>query len=87
MIENKYVSCSCHSPEHLLIFMQDEEFDLIYLYVGLKKQNLFKRIFNAIFYIFGYQSKYGHFDEFIIDKNNSKEIIEILSKIENKKDQ
>ena len=42
-----------------------------------------KRLKNGIMYIFGYKSKYGHFDEFIFRPEHSdklKEISDILSK-------
>lgn len=45
------------------------------------EKNIFKRIFTAIKYIFGYKSKYGHFDEFIFkhqDKNKLQEICDFL---------
>lgn len=74
-----YVECACHSPEHLLILDPDEELEFTYCYVALNKEHWFKRIILAIKYILGYQSKYGHFDEFIINKENAQKIIETLN--------
>lgn len=69
--------CRCHSPEHDLKFVLDEE-DL-YVYVLLLPQNFFKRLVNGIRYIFGYSCRYGYFDEFVM---NPKDIDLFISMLE-----
>ena len=38
-----------------------------------------KRVWSAIKYIFGYRSKYGHFDEFIFNKEDSDKLQKIVN--------
>lgn len=75
MMERDVIFCSCGSAEHQLLVWHDDEFADGYREVGLQPhlvtyQNIFKRIFVAIRYIFGYRSKYGHWDSIIIDSTN-----------------
>ena len=61
--------CACHNFEHQLIFWGDDEFpDIIYVHPHLVRKRLFKRIIYAVRYVFGYKSRFGAWDEFILDK-------------------
>ena len=51
------------------------------LNVHLSKMPIRGRIIHALKYIFGYRSKFGDFDEFIIDSQNKGHFYEILSQI------
>lgn len=68
----EYLECACYSPEHRLVFkyIKDETYEdypELYTEVHLHQpNNIFKRIWIAIKYIFGYKSKYGCFDCFIL---------------------
>ena len=67
----EYFECQCGSDEHRLVFMLDDAGDLwppdLYTSVFLRDHdNILKRIWKAIRYIFGYKSKYGHFDCFMM---------------------
>lgn len=69
------IFCSCGSAEHQLLIWYDDEFSDGYREVGLQPhlvtyKNLFRRIFVAIRYVFGYRSRYGHWDSIIIDSTN-----------------
>lgn len=73
MIERELLVCSCGDIEHQLVFsyFPDDVDKLVYVSVYLNPdQGIFKRIWSAIKYIFGYRSKYGHFDEFILDSES-----------------
>jgi hypothetical protein len=66
-LKREYFECSCCSDEHRLVFMLDEDTDFgppdLYTSVFLHDyDNVFKRVWKAIKYVFGYKSKYGHFD-------------------------
>lgn len=81
-----YFECHCHSPEHTLIFRLDEEEPkTLYGYVFLNSDSLFKRIWKAIKYVFGFKCRYGHFDEFILNPKDAQKMIDLLSKIANPK--
>lgn len=81
--EYKYdcIICSCGSTEHDIIITRNENKDYddnVYLSIHLvNERNIFKRIKYAIKYIFGYKSKYGCFDEIILDKRHYEKIKEI----------
>ena len=74
-MERDVIFCICGSAEHQLLVWYDDEFADGYREVGLQPhlvtyRNIFKRIFVAIRYVFGYRSKYGHWDSIIIDSTN-----------------
>lgn len=76
------ICCNCDSDEHQINFRYLEEDgldELVYMTVHLKHEhNLFKRLIKAIKYFFGYKSKFGNFDEIILDKDKCKRIINFL---------
>lgn len=75
MVNNHFVICSCLSSEHTLRFMYDKEDKEIYTEVYLNQHNnVFKRIIIAIKYIFGYTSKYGHFDCTLMSAEEAKKL-------------
>lgn len=79
--------CECHSTEHQMVLFQDtyeiggEEFSTVYVHVLLNKRPLWERIVYGIKYIFGHQSRFGAFDEFILkpeDADRLQEVVEHL---------
>ena len=78
---NELFICQCHNTEHQLIFSyfpEDEDKD-VYMSVHLiPEYRLWKRIWRAIRYIFGYRSRYGHFDEFIFKKSDAKRLQKVV---------
>jgi len=82
-ITTKYVECSCHSSDHTLRLVRcydkkEKENDLYIEVQLINTNNIFVRIWRAICYVFGHESRYGHWDCFLFDKKNSKYMIEIL---------
>lgn len=76
---NTYLECACYSDEHRMVYTLDDE-DL-YVSVFLPDYpNFWKRIVNAIKYIFGYKCKYGHFDCFLFNKQNAGQLKDLLEK-------
>jgi hypothetical protein len=64
-----------------MIFTYDD--NEVYVSIHLiPEYNIFKRIWNAIKYIFGYKCKYGQFDEFIFDKTDVKKLKKIIEYLE-----
>ena len=75
--------CECNNVEHQLIFSyfedDDPKYSDVYLEVHLNPEyNIFKRIWYAIKYIFGYRSMYGHFDCFIFKKSDAPKLAKIV---------
>ena len=90
--ENKYIHdvivCACHNTEHSIIITKNENKNYdndVYLSIHLiPERNIFKRIKNAIKYIFGYRCKYGHFDEIVLNKEHYDKIQEIADYLKSK---
>lgn len=69
--------CTCGSPEHQMIFSFDPDDgwnDYMFITIHLSLGPWYKRIWPGIKYLFGYQSKYGHFDEIMLDKDGVQRI-------------
>ena len=64
------IICACGDPEHQMIFRTIDGDDDVYVGIYLVKFSFFKRLWYGIKYIFGYQSKYGAFDEIILTKKH-----------------
>lgn len=85
LVKNTF-ECVCNSDEHQIIFrfFQDDCTDgLLYCSVHLSpNRSFFKRILHAVRYIFGYRSKFGDFDEVLLDVDKVKELKELLDSFE-----
>jgi hypothetical protein len=82
-IKNNLFICECSSMEHQFIVSFDSDKDwneYIYVHVHLNNNSLFKRLIKSIKYIFGYKCKYGCFEEVLLDKVQTKRLIDVLSK-------
>lgn len=85
-IETSVLFCACYASEHQIIIHKDNIFENGYKEVILEPHlvthnNIFKRIWVAIKYIFGYKSRYGAWDSIIVTKDNYnvlKDVIEFL---------
>lgn len=75
------LTCECSSAEHIVVFSYWGDENEVYLSVHLAKVPLWRRIKYAIKYIFGYQSKYGAFDEIILGNKNYDKVMEIAEHI------
>lgn len=77
----KVVFCECHSPEHQMIFSfwEDKQESEMYLTVHLSKSKLLWRVRDAVKHIFGYQCKYGDWDEVCLDKQQAVEIRDMMN--------
>lgn len=76
--------CGCHNVEHQVVFVYDEEDGLVYCNIHLVELPFWKRLKNGIKYIFSsHKSKYGNFDEFILDKSNIKQLNKVVYFLKN----
>jgi hypothetical protein len=77
--------CECSSAEHQMIIRWDSEDlddDFVYVTIHLNPEySIWNRVKHAIKYIFGYRSRYGHFDEIILkksDANNLQKVVDVM---------
>lgn len=73
--------CQCGSPDHVFYVEYDEEWGQVYLYAHLRKKSFWKRLKHGIKYIFGYQSRYGAFDEVILRQEDLHKLQKIIDKM------
>ena len=79
-IERKIFICDCHSLEHLVAFWYDIDDKVLYIEPRLvTHRNFFKRLWVGVKYVFGYKSRFGEFDEFILGIDSQKELRDILN--------
>ena len=82
MDNSHFFECVCHSDEHILRFMYDKDDNQFYTTIFLNQyRNIFKRIWIAIKYIFGYKCKYGHWDQWILKYEEVDRMKKLLDKI------
>ena len=77
--------CECHSTDHQIILSYSEDVDkegktypMCYAHVHLRKHRFFGRVIHGIKYIFGYQCRYGAFDEFIFNPEDAPKLQELV---------
>jgi hypothetical protein len=86
--ERDIVICTCHSTEHQMVISYSEDiidwvrYPEVYLHIHLKQKSFWLRVRYAIKYIFGYQCRYGAFDEMIIDKKDVDKFKKIVEHLE-----
>ena len=84
--------CNCHSTDHQIVFLFSEE-DLggyidktCYMHIHLNKRPFWERLKYGIKYILGHKSRFGAFDEFILNPDDSdrlQSVVDYLKKTEN----
>jgi hypothetical protein len=75
IMEHKYLECECHSAEHIMRFsyLSDEK-DVLYVEIHLGSSGFWRRVCDAIKHIFGYNCKFGCFDEFVWTKEQVEQL-------------
>lgn len=78
MNREEILICKCHSPEHQIIFHRlDGD---VYMDVLLNPEwKWWKRVREAIKYIFGHKSNYGMFDEVILKREDADKLQDIVN--------
>lgn len=80
-IKTVFLECACYSDEHTLKFTLDIDPECVDFYTSVflnQTNNFFKRIWVALKYVFGYKCKYGHWDCFLLRKEDTTKLIEML---------
>ena len=80
--------CSCASSEHQMIMHKSEGNDQyppeVYVHVHLVRRSFWYRLKYALKYIFGYKSRYGAWDEFILDSSHVKSLEQVIQHLNEK---
>lgn len=71
--------CDCGSPDHQFIIRKFDDEEEVYLTIHLTKKSFFKRLKYGLKYIFGYQSRYGAFDEIILNPDDADKLQKIVN--------
>ena len=78
-----YFECACGSDEHTLKFILNKDDNEIYTNIFLTQgEGFFGRAWVGIKYAFGYKSKYGHWDSFILKSKDAKRLRNLLDELE-----
>jgi len=83
--EKDLLICSCHSTDHQMVVLYGEDdingiiYPTVYIHTHLSKRPFWERVKYGIKYIFGYQSRYGAFDEFIFNSEDSEKLQDIAN--------
>ncbi|MFA5049155.1 MAG: hypothetical protein WC516_09085 [Patescibacteria group bacterium] len=76
------LNCDCTSSEHIVRFIidNDEVYPHIYINIQLSSSRVFFcRLWNAIKYVFGYECKYGHWDEVMLTSSSVEELRDLCN--------
>lgn len=81
MQEKEYFECSCGDMDHILrmCYFKDE-LDTMYVDVHLRQKIWYRRLWQAIKYVFGHRSTFGDFDEFLWNKKEATRVRSLLDK-------
>jgi hypothetical protein len=83
-MEELQVRCACHSRDHTAYFDYFEEDGELYLTIHLSESRGFwKRLWYGLKYAFGYQSRFGAWDEIVIRWEDTPKIRALMEKREN----
>jgi hypothetical protein len=78
----EFFECQCYSDEHTLKFTYDPQDDELYASVYLSQyRNFFQRIWTAVRYVFGYRSRYGHWDCFTLQREDAERLRGLLDQL------
>ena len=84
-MKKEILDCACYSIEHAYIITFDKDFDnenMVYINPHLTDGGFWHRLKYAFKYLFGWKSRYGCFDEIIINKTNYQPLKHIINYIE-----
>lgn len=77
---NEIFICKCYNVEHQLVFTYNKDWNEVFVSVHLNPEyRWWKRVWFAIKYIFGYRCMYGHFDEFIFNRDDTNKLQNIVN--------
>jgi hypothetical protein len=79
-MEKDLIICECLSTEHQMVvyYDQDDEHPVVYIHYHLNKRPFWERLKYGVKYIFGRQSRYGAFDEIILNPEDAPKFEKIV---------
>lgn len=79
-MERELFICNCENTEHQIVFswFEDDDVGNVYATIHLRKKSFWTRLKYGIKYIFGYQCRYGAFDEFIFNPNDARKLNKVV---------
>lgn len=78
--------CECSSMEHIVCFGFFNDEPEVYVSVHLTKHGFWERLKYAVKYLFGYQCKYGAFEEVLLGTKQYDKVMEIANHLKEFKD-
>lgn len=81
------IICSCHSTEHqmVVLYEKDENHPMVFIHFHLNKRPFWERVGYGLRYIFGRQSRFGAFDEIILNPEDAPKFEKIFLYLSNEK--
>lgn len=78
------IICDCGSDEHQMIIHHDTEENSVFVHFHLSKRPFWRRVVAGFRYIFGYECKYGHWDEIVLNAEHADEFQNLVETLVNK---
>lgn len=81
MTQHNYIECACDSAEHVVRLsadLTDEHLQLVFEFHLVHHRRWWARVWVAIKYVFGYQSKYGAFDTCCPTAEAANEMVRVI---------
>ena len=81
-MEETILICSCNSTDHQMVIYKDIDplyGPAVYIHMHLSKRSFWYRLKYAILYLFGYKSRYGAWDEFILESKHIAALEDVIS--------
>lgn len=83
-METEILLCECYSSDHQYLFnyMEDDTMNEVSIQPHLVRRSFWYRLKYGLKYIFGYKSRYGAWDEFIINPSDIPKFKKVISFLE-----
>ena len=79
----EYFECDCGSVEHTLRFVLDTREGELHTEIYLRQWHpWWKRVWLAVRYVFGYRSQHGHWDSWMLKREDAPRLRALLDKLE-----
>ena len=87
MKNSEILICDCHSTEHQIVvhFDNDDRHPEVYMHIYLNKKSFWERLVHGIKYIFGYQCRFGAFEEFIFNPDDADRLQDVVNHLKKDK--
>lgn len=81
-MESKTILCECNSVEHqIMFFWFPDDMENVYMEIHLPRKTFWERLTTGLKHIFGYKSRYGDWDEVILNKEKIQKFLGELQSV------